>query len=209
MSFLYVGHTHEDIDASFSRLADKLRRNEAETLPRLTHLLQSKSFRVNFDIKKWITPCINKIAKHTKPLHFRFSKDEKNEIIFEYKGRHNRPWTRAPHTMVNKMPKGTPNILMPENMDKINFDDIEKNVENCLFLFKEQSQVNWWRRFLKNMKEMKRSKEQLRKYASEGADWVLPKLPKQRKQVVEPPSTFTIAPDLQNMLDQELEDPQV
>ncbi|VDI09707.1 Hypothetical predicted protein [Mytilus galloprovincialis] len=39
LSFLPVGHTHEDVDAAFSRIAETLRRNDAETMPRLKEML--------------------------------------------------------------------------------------------------------------------------------------------------------------------------
>ena len=35
LSFLFVGHTHEDVDACFSHISKKLRMNDAETIPDL------------------------------------------------------------------------------------------------------------------------------------------------------------------------------
>ena len=40
LSFLIVGHTHEDVDAAFSRISEKLRRLDAETFYDLLGLLQ-------------------------------------------------------------------------------------------------------------------------------------------------------------------------
>ena len=39
VSFLFVGHTHEDIDAAFHGVAEKFRRNDVETMSDLLSLL--------------------------------------------------------------------------------------------------------------------------------------------------------------------------
>ena len=39
LSFLYVGHTHEDIDAGISRMSETLKQSEAETLPELKAII--------------------------------------------------------------------------------------------------------------------------------------------------------------------------
>ncbi|XP_053407037.1 uncharacterized protein LOC123566018 [Mercenaria mercenaria] len=39
ISFLYVGHSHKDIDASFSKISEKLRKSDAETVPALLDLV--------------------------------------------------------------------------------------------------------------------------------------------------------------------------
>lgn len=47
-----MGHTHEDIDAAFSRVSEKLRKTEAETLVGLIDLLpNSKQTGGLYDIK--------------------------------------------------------------------------------------------------------------------------------------------------------------
>ena len=65
LSFLLVGHTHEDIDAMFSKIANTLRRTDAETMTDLITLMP----RVNllhgglFDIRKWIGDCLVESVK--------------------------------------------------------------------------------------------------------------------------------------------------
>ncbi|XP_063438737.1 uncharacterized protein LOC134719703 [Mytilus trossulus] len=76
LSFLPVGHTHEDVDAAFSRIAETLRRNDAETMPRLKEMLPNvKDIEAIYDIRSWITSSLNDIRKHTKPLHYKFIRD--------------------------------------------------------------------------------------------------------------------------------------
>lgn len=40
ISFLMVGHTHEDVDQVFSRIAVKLKRRNASTLPDLQNVIK-------------------------------------------------------------------------------------------------------------------------------------------------------------------------
>ncbi|CAG2253820.1 unnamed protein product [Mytilus edulis] len=66
LSFLPVGHTHEDVDAAFSRIAETLRRNDAETMPRLKEMLPNvKDIEAIYDIRSWITSSLNDI-QHTE-----------------------------------------------------------------------------------------------------------------------------------------------
>ncbi|CAG2249918.1 unnamed protein product [Mytilus edulis] len=59
LSFLPVDHTHEEIDAAFSKISDKLRKNDAETLTGFMHLLPSCKINGGiYDIRGWLTPHI-------------------------------------------------------------------------------------------------------------------------------------------------------
>lgn len=49
MSFLLVGHTHEDVDQCFSKISQKLKEKDALTIPNLealilTHRLHNRMF---------------------------------------------------------------------------------------------------------------------------------------------------------------------
>lgn len=82
-----VGHTHEDIDARFSKVADKLRRNDAETLDDLAALLPSVTvINYVYDVRTWIQDSICDLRKHTRPLHYKFrSNDSILETFFKGK----------------------------------------------------------------------------------------------------------------------------
>ncbi|XP_053381351.1 uncharacterized protein LOC123565970 [Mercenaria mercenaria] len=70
LSFLYVGHTHEDVDAAFSKISEKLRTTDAETLDDLIALLPKPEEILHmFDVKNWLAPHIADIEKHSEPLH--------------------------------------------------------------------------------------------------------------------------------------------
>lgn len=74
------GHTHEDIDARFSRISVQLKRRHATTLPDLLHVisdsvadgkLEPEMLPCVFDIKSWIKPCLQDIHNHSFPHIYR------------------------------------------------------------------------------------------------------------------------------------------
>ncbi|KAK3099791.1 hypothetical protein FSP39_009712, partial [Pinctada imbricata] len=209
LSFLYVGHTHEDIDAGFSKIADTLRRNEAGTIPRLLSLIPNmKQLRGLYDIKSWISPSLNVFSHHTKPHHFRFSKDG-NNIKTEYKGNHNSIWRQFPSSILKHPPGGIPKILLPQAIHKFNLEAIDKNIDRAKFLFTDQSQVSWWKRFITYLTDVKSCPQQQKAYAKEGARWLLPLLPKQQEVAAGNQQASHIDPGLHEMVDKELDEPMV
>ena len=84
VGFLMVGHTHEDIDAMFSKFSEKLRTSMTFTFPHLmqhfqlcqstrpapfllTHVPDFKSY-----IEGFLCDSKDTLVGHSKPLHFRF-----------------------------------------------------------------------------------------------------------------------------------------
>ncbi len=98
-----MGHTHEDIDAAFSRIAEKLRQNEVETLPELLHIApEVLEIRGGmYDISGWLTEYIVDIRKHTKPLHYRFLRME-HKLITMYRGQQDQPWKELDGSLFDK-----------------------------------------------------------------------------------------------------------
>lgn len=75
LSFLHVGHTHEDIDQMFSVIADNLRHKDAATLPEMSDILYSaEELRGCFDISGWLSPCLKGVKYHTRTNTFRYVK---------------------------------------------------------------------------------------------------------------------------------------
>ena len=84
LGFLMVGHTHEDIDAMFSRFSEKLRVGQTFTLPHLMDTLRTSStsspapFLLTevLDFKAYCDGYIcdgqEALIGHSKPLLFRF-----------------------------------------------------------------------------------------------------------------------------------------
>lgn len=209
ISFLFVGHTHEDIDAGFSKIADQLRRNEASTIPRLLSLIpNTRQLKGLYDIRNWLSPYLNSVSQHTKPHHFRFYRDYQNQVVSEYKGSHNNLWKRLPSTILKQMPNGLPQILIPPYFEKINIEALEKNIDRSKFLFSEQSQFQWWKRFVNYLKDLKSDLTLRTRYAKDQARWLLPLLPKQRENAdQEEAGPSRLDPELHEMVDKELDEP--
>lgn len=85
VSFLMVGHTHEDIDQMFSRFSTSLMRHKVHTLSCLIELLPKAFQKPNvtaerisniLNYREWFLPHLNPVAEHSKPHVFKFTLDE-------------------------------------------------------------------------------------------------------------------------------------
>ena len=221
LSFLYVGHTHEDIDAAFSRIAERLRKSEAETLPELLNIVPHAEEITGgmFNITGWMAPFIVDIRKHTKPLHYKFIKvGNKTSIL--YKGNQDSKWKELPNSLFNKtgsgvttLPTGAPKLLTP-NFEKINFDRMETASRQWACLFKDQknnSGLKWWETWLKHLKRVSSSNTALKAYQQRNSKWLLPELPRQDSSTTpQNASDEPIIPArLSEMLQEETAEPEV
>lgn len=74
LSFLHVGHTHEDIDQMFSVVADQLRHKDATTLLTLKDILHNaEEIGGCFDISGWLAPHLRGVKYHTRTNAFRYN----------------------------------------------------------------------------------------------------------------------------------------
>ena len=93
ISFLYVNHTHADIDAAFSVIANNLRKKSAETLTDLRDMLQ------NNDIAHGLFNIRDRIAFHIatnvqvrpQPQLFKFEASIGGTLNGFYKRKHDDP----------------------------------------------------------------------------------------------------------------------
>ena len=75
MSFLLVGHTHEDIDQMFSSVAQRFSQHDAKTLPELleenkdSYTLRVAVERLSaiFDVKEWMAGSIEGVSIRSYP----------------------------------------------------------------------------------------------------------------------------------------------
>lgn len=87
ISFLIVGHTHEDIDAMFGRWSSKSNTNNYPTIPRLmesfmdckTHLVIPHFIAEILDFKEFVDGYLgsgrNFLSSYSKSLQFKFYMD--------------------------------------------------------------------------------------------------------------------------------------
>ena len=70
-----VGHTHEDIDQTFSCVSRYLRKNDDLTVPGELH---------SFLFKTWLSPCLEEIHGHTVPHVFLFRRGLSGKSLMFY-----------------------------------------------------------------------------------------------------------------------------
>ncbi|XP_032239011.2 uncharacterized protein LOC5513564 isoform X1 [Nematostella vectensis] len=110
LSYLMVGHTHEDVDQMFSRISGGLKRKNAETIDALRRMFSRISgglkrknaetidalrrviaesytprpctslMNAIFDIKEWLRPYILGFKNHSHPHYLRFKKNGRGEV---------------------------------------------------------------------------------------------------------------------------------
>ena len=188
LSFLFVGHTHEDIDSMFSTIADQLRRTDAETLPELLYLLPNpQQLHGMFDIRTWLTPHLAETIKgHTKPHQFKFVKNEKESVCVYYRGSSRGAW-QSSHNFFRRLsntsfslPSGTPEISVA-SFERVNIDGMQKSLNQWHTLFSDQRddrEFQWWQTHIKRLDVLKKNEQERLLYSRNDATWVLPLLPK-------------------------------
>ncbi|CAC5375163.1 unnamed protein product [Mytilus coruscus] len=185
LSFLVVGHTHEDIDAAFSKISEKLRTKDVETLPTLLKIIPDVSeIKFLYNIRDWLIPVISNFKQHTDPLHYRFKGETQTDVVNIYqKKTQDKPWVQLTFGafLVPILPKGVPKLVQPSFERKINTKRLNSCISswNCLFRNQiQQTSKIWWQNFVKYLEKMETSALFRIKEISETANWILPKLPK-------------------------------
>lgn len=215
LSFLPVGHTHEDVDAAFSRIAETLRRNDAETMPRLKEMLPNvKDIEAIYDIRSWITSSLNDIRKHTKPLHYKFIRDlATHNVKMQYKAFQDSEW-KTEHGIIQlisgkpNLPKGIPKVINPQ-FEKIDINKIKSRIPQWQCLFTDQiehTEQKWWGGFLGHLEKIRDSLPHRRTKVLSKAKWILPLLPKQQLKRQRPSVDQDIPAELRRLLENEREE---
>ncbi|XP_053391842.1 uncharacterized protein LOC128554598 [Mercenaria mercenaria] len=146
LSFLYVGNTHEDVDAAFSKISEKLRTTDAETLDGLIALLPKPEEILHmFDVKNWLAPHIADIEKHLEPLHIKFVKKNEEVQVF-FKGQNIDPGCELNGNILTSIPNGQPTTIKPDH-SHINIERQSKQIECLHSLFRKPGTVSKWERF--------------------------------------------------------------
>ena len=153
-----VGHTHEDVDAGFSKISDKLKIMDAETIPELINVIKSVGSKYTakpldrmLNVKEFLTPYINKIDQISEPLHFKFVSSSSGVNVFS-KGTHNSEWKRHEVNILNRIPDGKPEILKMST-EKVSVINIKKVVDSVKNYFKGLFSTLWWNNFFEKMNE--------------------------------------------------------
>ena len=150
VTFLPVGHTHEDIDAKFGNFSASLRILNALTMKELISVIKDvlKEAKLEpyilsklYNVKDWLVPFLNDIHYLSDSHCFLFVKDTPNHVTMKYKKYAQSPvWyplasgDKIELFQVDRLgrqtfPTGVPELLEHNFLRKDDFGQISKNIE--------------------------------------------------------------------------------
>ncbi|KAL3890072.1 hypothetical protein ACJMK2_002369 [Sinanodonta woodiana] len=157
LSFLIVGHTHEDIDQAFSKISHKL--NEESHKDQNSIALHLDTV---WNISEWLGDSICQVHNVTFPHLYRIFSDQTGHVTVQFKEFSTdvtwRPAWDEPPLEIFKLdersqqiiPKGLPSIVEPK-MDEDDWLEVKRSMEKDFELaaVSELDEVEW-REFLEN-----------------------------------------------------------
>ncbi|XP_074661102.1 uncharacterized protein LOC141913837 [Tubulanus polymorphus] len=146
LSFLFVGHTHEDIDQLISVYAGRLRREDAFDMAGLLKLCDGIELGGLLDIRSWLAPHIVNMKNHSKPRIFRRDSQDQSQINMYYRCSSTQEWHCMEGGVLTSIPTGTPSVL-DLNYSIIEIKDMKKNMEKWKSFLPQEKQ-GWWNDFL-------------------------------------------------------------
>lgn len=218
LSFLFVGHTHEDIDAKFSRIAEELRQHHAETLPKMKTLIPNcKEISFIYDVKGWLENRIVDVRKHTTPLHYKFVSDDQATVTVYYKHRFCLPWRVLPggcmfvqdiHGKVH-LPTNSPTLTLPDFDKNVKPHNLLKCLKHWAVILDDAEDREWWTKFVQYLLDVNGSDEKKKGYAKFNAKWILPSLPRQPMRIPQIDEVSAIPESLHRLLNAEIAEVEV
>ncbi|KXJ18305.1 hypothetical protein AC249_AIPGENE23463 [Exaiptasia diaphana] len=163
VSYLMVGHTHEDVDQFFSRISLKLRSNNVWTLPQLHNTIRSSynpvpescDVKVMFDISGWLKKhIVRPLKNHVYPHAFKYyldQKDGKAKMLYKNWADDNM-WENAddPDQILVSSPTGIPDLLRPRlggSKQEVDLADLKSKVDSSSARMSD-ADLQWWETFL-------------------------------------------------------------
>ena len=199
LSFLYVGHTHEDVDAAFSRISEKLRKTDVPTLDDLISILpRSEALSNVYDVKTWLNSHVNDPEFHTKAHHYKWESNSQGVFLY-FKGNMDDPWETSKDTFLLSGPRGKPKPLKSDT-SSIDGHRSMKLIKLVKHMFRNTDQsFNWWQSFYDKLDKL----EKIRYH------WILNELPKQEEQTAASLVIEPLPEEIQKMLEKETRVPRV
>ncbi|CAH3027411.1 unnamed protein product, partial [Porites evermanni] len=173
LSYLMVGHTHEDIDQMFSRISVALARTNAVTLDDLIQVIRGAynptpitcSVENIYDVKTWLRPFVPSLKHHSNPHAFRFKMNENGEVEMSYRpfaksGRKQWLPEEGPIVLLKQVPPGKPSVIKPDMKKCPSVEVIKDSVEK-LGVRMSSAQLDWWRKMAEDEERKRRQWESL------------------------------------------------
>ena len=165
VSFLVVGHTHENIDQMFSCFARRLTKREAHTLLDLmaeltigyTPNVSVSQLTTVFDVKGWMAGSLNDITGHIHQHQFKLVRDDQGWAVLFYK-----KWSSSPEwlpeggiRLLSQTPKGKPEIVTPNITNGMAIEKMEQGLPKYRLKLSDE-EMEWWHEFVKNQRQRER-----------------------------------------------------
>ncbi|WAQ94150.1 hypothetical protein MAR_006621, partial [Mya arenaria] len=160
LSFLMVGHTHEDIDQLFSRFSTNVRDKMIMTLDSLMQCFE-RCYRPTptairtTSVWNWSeTMDINSIRNHSRPHLFKFVKDDNGTAIYFKKWSTDQEWTKCEGYLLkcDTVKKCSRMPLIPPCCEKVDEKVTTDTFSICKF-YDDEVSGQWWADFFQDLKE--------------------------------------------------------
>eukprot|EP00105_Crassostrea_gigas_P040560 XP_019924708.1 PREDICTED: uncharacterized protein LOC105332847 [Crassostrea gigas] len=164
VSFLMVGHTHEDIDQVFSKFSHWLCKHAAMTLEKLMEGFEKcytptpASIRTStvFNITEWLIPHLNTIKNHSKPHIFKIAKDDNGRArIFSKEWSTDKTLNATGEYLLKTQVEDSPDVVESDYTEiASNIEKLEGGVRASFKYFAKEGDKEWWRSFFENYDEI-------------------------------------------------------
>ncbi|XP_063439429.1 uncharacterized protein LOC134720824 isoform X3 [Mytilus trossulus] len=167
VSFLMVGHTHEDVDQVFSRFSSWLARQAVLTLPKLMRAFEScttpnpvsvQTSKV-WDTAGWISQYLNKMCNHSYPHIFKIIKKDEKTRLFYKKWSTDKTWQEPEEQLLLSVPTDSPKIIIPD-YNKIDLAKLKNDITGSFSYFKREEDKKWWTDFFTDLSSNNESPEE-------------------------------------------------
>ncbi len=169
VSFLMVGHTHEDVDQYFSCISSWLRKRNILTLSSLCEGIE-KCYKHNgsnptpvpiivksmHDYTSWLIPHLEPIFNHSRPHQFRITRGDDGKAEIVSRKWSSDPWVKcageASGRLLKSHPEECPRLLTP-HFDDLDFFKLKSDVQGCFPFFTKDEDKAWWENWFKDMEK--------------------------------------------------------
>ncbi|XP_066917582.1 uncharacterized protein [Clytia hemisphaerica] len=161
LSYLLVGHTHEDIDSTFSNISTTLNKKDVFTIDHLLQTIKESFQKQNtsvsllkyvFNYRDWFMPNIRTPSHHTEPHAYKFELVNE-EVDLSFKRFAMDPeWTQLKPALLSHLPTGPIPLVRFSWRKQLPVDEIEEKIQSCSVKLPHQSMI-WWGNFTDNLRK--------------------------------------------------------
>lgn len=162
-----VGHTHEDIDQLFSRVASYLKVHRAVTIPSLLDAFACSYSALPaipceithlFDVKSWLSPHMQELFNHSQPHCFRIKKNASGVVtLHTKKWSSDDSWSAPSHVndvipvLLKSVPADAPEMVEAD-YDSLDVEQLSSSISS-VGCFMDGDEREWWKGFISSIQK--------------------------------------------------------